>query len=95
MAACSALRRPNISESHAADSSQFGRDISQSVIGSQMDVSYFGIMFLPPLFGLLSQYLSTDIFPWFLLIMNLAFVAAMLFCIQLLKKQGRYLTKVI
>jgi len=73
----------------------FGRDISQSVIGSQMAVSYFGIMFLPPLFGLLAQFLSTDIFPWFLLLMNLIFVIAMFVCIKLLKKQGRYLTKVI
>lgn len=73
----------------------FGRDISQSVIGSQMAVSYFGIMFLPPLFGLLAQHLSTDIFPWFLLLMNSIFVVSMFFCIKLLRKHGRYLTKVI
>lgn len=29
---------------------KFGRDISQSVIGSMMAVSYLGIMLMPPFF---------------------------------------------
>ena len=41
----------------------FGRDVSQSVIGSQMASSTAGIMLLPPLFGLLTQYIGAWLFP--------------------------------
>lgn len=47
----------------------FGKDISQSVMGVQMAASYFGIMLSPALFGLISQNISASLFPYYLLIM--------------------------
>lgn len=46
----------------------FGKDISQSVIGSQIATSYMGIMLMPPLFGVLAGILGIWIFPVFLII---------------------------
>ena len=46
----------------------FGKDISQSVIGSQMAASYMGIMLTPPFFGVLARILGIWIFPVFLVI---------------------------
>ena len=40
----------------------FGRELSQSVIGTQMGSAYLGIMIMPPLFGLLAQHITTDLF---------------------------------
>lgn len=47
----------------------FGREISQSVIGTQMVASYAGIMLMPALFGVIEGALGMKIFPLFLLIM--------------------------
>lgn len=47
----------------------FGKDISQSVMGVQMAAAYFGIMLSPALFGLISQNISASLFPYYLLIM--------------------------
>ena len=47
----------------------FGRGISQSVMGIQMATASIGIMLIPPLFGLIAQVIGTWIFPLFLLIL--------------------------
>lgn len=47
----------------------FGRDISQSVMGTQMAAGYVGILLAPPLFGILAQQIDIGLFPWFLLAM--------------------------
>ena len=47
----------------------FGKDISQSVMGVQMAAAYFGIMLSPALFGLISQNISASLFLYYLLIM--------------------------
>lgn len=46
---------------------KFGRDISQSVIGSMMAVSYLGIMLMPPFFGVLADVIGVWLLPFFLL----------------------------
>lgn len=45
----------------------FGRDISQSVMGVQMASAYVGIMFAPALCGILGQLIDMSIFPKYLL----------------------------
>lgn len=45
----------------------FGREISQAVMGSQMAASCAGILLAPPVFGFLAQKLGTGIYPWYLL----------------------------
>ena len=49
---------------------RFGREASQTVMGLQMAVAYFGSTVMPPLLGLLAQYTSVSVFPWFLLLSN-------------------------
>ncbi len=71
----------------------FGKDISQSVMGTQMAASYIGIMLMPPLFGLLAQGIDVSLFPYFLLVMFGVAVVSAWFLIRRLKKEGRYKTE--
>lgn len=68
----------------------FGRDVSQSVIGSQMAAAYVGIMALPPLYGLMAQFIGAWLLPWYLLVLCGVMVYATLRLISLMKKEGRY-----
>ena len=68
----------------------FGKENSQSVMGTQMAASYIGIMLMPPLFGLLAQGIGVALFPYFLLVMFAATVASTVCLTRNLRKQGRY-----
>jgi len=68
----------------------FGRDVSQSVIGSQMAAAYVGIMVLPPLFGLLAQFIGAWLLPLYLLTLMALMIYATLRLIAQMKKEGRY-----
>lgn len=46
----------------------FGKNLSQLIIGVQMASAYLGTCVIPPVFGLLAQYITISIFPLFLLI---------------------------
>ena len=46
----------------------FGEDVSQSVIGVQMAFSYVGILLAPAIFGLMAQYITISLFPYFILL---------------------------
>lgn len=46
----------------------FGKEISQSMMGTQMAASYVGIALMPPLFDLLGQSLGLNVFPYFLMV---------------------------
>ena len=48
---------------------RFGKELSQGIMGIQMATAYIGSTFMPPLFGLLSQFLGFKILPYFLLIL--------------------------
>ena len=55
----------------------FGRDVSMSMTGLQMATAYVGSCLMPPLFGLLAQYVTPTLYPWFLAaILALMFVMA-------------------
>lgn len=56
----------------------FGADNSQAIIGIQMAFAYIGSTFMPPLFGLLAQYISMQLLPLYLAI----FLCAMIFLLQ-------------
>ena len=45
----------------------FGRDKSQAMIGFQMGFAYVGFCVMPPLFGLIAQYVSIGLLPVYLL----------------------------
>ncbi len=61
----------------------FGKNISQSVMGIQMAASYIGILLSPALFGLIAQHINTVLFPYYLLILYIIMVTGNL----LLKKK--------
>jgi fucose permease len=66
----------------------FGKDISQAVMGLQMATTYIGIMFMPPLFGLIAQNISIGLFPFYLLIMFGIMSGATYLMIRMLKKEN-------
>ncbi len=47
----------------------FGKDVSQSLVGAQMLWCNVGILIMPPLFGVLAEWLSTALFPFYLAIL--------------------------
>lgn len=69
--------------------SNFGKDISQSVMGTQMAASYIGIMLIPPVFGLIAQPFGTGLLPCFLLVLFAIMLTATAVLLRKLKrKQG-------
>ena len=49
--------------------SNFGAALSQSIIGVQMAFAYIGSCLVPPLFGLLAQYVDIALYPFFLAVL--------------------------
>lgn len=68
----------------------FGADLSQAVIGTQMAASYIGTMLMPPLFGLLAQAAGAQLLPYFLLLLFAVMAGATALLTRRLKQQGRY-----
>lgn len=68
----------------------FGQEISQSAMGVQMASAYIGSMLMSPLFGLLAQWISADLFPYYLAIMFVLFAISFFSLIRLLRRRGRY-----
>lgn len=60
----------------------FGKENSQALVGIQMASAYTGTTLMPPLFGLIAQYISVSLYPWYLLI----FAALMLCMTELLNR---------
>ena len=54
----------------------FGADVSQAVIGTQMAASYVGIMLAPAVCGLLGQWIHMGVFPFYLAFFYLLMLAA-------------------
>ncbi|BCN31788.1 MFS transporter [Anaeromicropila herbilytica] len=46
----------------------FGKDVSQALMGMQMASAYVGTTFMPPLFGALADNISIKLFPFFLFV---------------------------
>ena len=68
----------------------FGEEISQSVMGTQMAASYFGIIFIPSIFGFLAQLFGTWLFPIYIMIMYGLMTIPMYYLVKHLKKDGRF-----
>ena len=45
----------------------FGEDKSQAIVGVQMACAYVGSMLMPPVFGLIAQYVSISLYPFYML----------------------------
>ncbi len=68
----------------------FGRDLSASVIGTQMAVAYLGFMLAPPIFGLLAELCGVQVFPVFLLLLFLVMAAATWLLVRHLRAAGQH-----
>ena len=68
----------------------FGRDVSQSVMGTQSAMAYIGLMAVPPLFSLLVSVVGGQLFVPFLALMYGLLLAAVLLFVRWLGKQGRF-----
>lgn len=54
----------------------FGKDLSQSIVSSQMTACNLGILLVPPIFGLIADYLDIKLFPYFLCILFIIMVVS-------------------
>ena len=71
----------------------FGRDVSQSIMGSQSASASLGLIAVPPLFGLLVNNFGVGLYPPFLAVVYVIQLAAVLLFIRHLKKRGTYRAK--
>lgn len=51
-----------------ATPNNFGKENSQALVGIQMASAYTGTTLMPPLFGLIAQYVRVSLYPWYLLV---------------------------
>ena len=71
----------------------FGRDVSQSIMGSQSASAYLGLIAVPPLFGLLVNNFGVELYPPFLAVVYAIQLAAVLLFVRHLKKRGTFNAK--
>lgn len=60
----------------------FGKNVSQSIMGMQMACAYVGSTFMPPLFGLIAEYVNIKLYPFYLMI----FVIAMIVMVEMVNR---------
>ena len=68
----------------------FGREVSGSIIGLQMAASSAGIMAMPILFGNLVQYVSANVFPYYLFVVFALYAVVLFRFVKALKRNGVY-----
>lgn len=52
----------------------FGEDKSQAIVGVQMACAYLGSLLMPPLFGVIAQYVNISLYPWYMLVLLMLMV---------------------
>ena len=72
----------------------FGKEVSQSIMGSQIAFAYIGVMFAPPMVGLISSVLEIKVYPVLLALLYIVMVITIKCFVNRLKKQGRYIKDV-
>ncbi len=72
----------------------FGKEVSQSIMGSQIAFAYIGVMLAPPMVSLISGVFGIGVYPVLLAVLYVIMVIALKFFINRVKKQGRYDTNV-
>lgn len=72
----------------------FGKEVSQSIMGSQIAFAYIGVMIAPPMVSLISGLFGIKVYPILLAVFYVVMVIALKCFIYKLKKQGRYDAKV-
>ena len=72
----------------------FGKEVSQSIMGSQIAFAYIGVMLAPPTVSLISGLFGIKVYPVLLAVLYLIMIITLKLFINGLKKQNRYDTKV-
>ncbi len=68
----------------------FGKDVSQSIMGSQIAFAYIGVMLAPPMVSLISSVFGIKAYPVLLALLYIVMVITIKCFVNCLKKQGRY-----
>ena len=68
----------------------FGKDVSQSIMGSQIAFAYIGVMLAPPMVSLISSVFGIKVYPVLLALLYIVMVITIKCFVNCLKKQGRY-----
>lgn len=68
----------------------FGKEASQSIMGSQIAFAYIGVMLAPPTVSLCSGLFGIKVYPFLIALLYVMMVIALKCFIAHLKKQGRY-----
>lgn len=68
----------------------FGKEASQSVMGSQIAFAYIGVMLAPPAVSLVSGLFGIKVYPVILAVLYVSMVIVLKCFVRRLKKQGRY-----
>ncbi len=68
----------------------FGKDVSQSIMGSQIAFAYIGVMLAPPAVSLISGLFGIKIYPVLLAVLYAIMVIALKCFVNRLKKQHKY-----
>ncbi len=72
----------------------FGKEVSQSIMGSQIAFAYIGVMLAPPMVSLISGVFGIKVYPVFLALLYIVMVITIKCFTNRLKKQGRYIKDV-
>lgn len=72
----------------------FSKEVSQSIMGSQIAFAYIGVMLAPPTVSLISGLFGIKVYPVLLAVLYLIMIITLKLFINRLKKQNRYDTKV-
>jgi len=68
----------------------FGRDVSQSVMGSQIAFAYIGVMIAPPLVGFVTRFFGISVYPILLTALFVIMILSLVIFIKQLKSSGRF-----
>ena len=68
----------------------FGKEVSQSIMGSQIAFAYIGVMLAPPMVSLISGVFGIKVYPILLAVLYVIMVITIKCFVNNLKKQGRY-----
>lgn len=72
----------------------FGKEVSQSIMGSQIAFAYIGVMLAPPMVSLISGVFGIKVYPVLLALLYVVMVITIKCFTNRLKKQGRYIKDV-
>ena len=72
----------------------FGKEVSQSIMGSQIAFAYIGVMLAPPAVSLISRLLGIKVYPLLLAVLYVAMVVALKCFVKHLKSNSKYDTNV-